>query len=427
MSKISRRDLLVGSAALAGGAALLRSRDADAIEPDHIGKSPQGRVYTPNGVTARYVERDGVKIFHLRAQQFEREFTEGLTLKVWGWNGHSPGPTIEVEEGDRCRFYVTNELPEPTTIHWHGVILPNGMDGVAGLTQPAIPPGETFVYEFPFGGPGTFMYHPHFDEMTQIAMGMTGMIVVHPRRPLGPRVDRDYCIMLHEWRVPLGHRRGDPNASESFDILTMNNRVFPGTHPLVAQTGERVRIRLGNLSPMEHHPIHLHGHVFEVVGTDGGFIQPSARIPETTVLVPVGAVRVIEFIADAPGDWAFHCHMTHHIMNQMGHGVENFLGADLSGVADQIEELVPGYMPMGTTGMGMMSKMAREMPVPPNSIPMYGGEGPFGHIDMGGMFTILKTRDEVSGYDDPGWYEHPPGTVARKATPEEMRRDLESS
>ena len=344
-----------------------------------------------------------------------------LVLNVWGWNGSSPGPTIEVDQGDRCRFYVTNDLQEPTTIHWHGVRLPNGMDGVGGLTQPVIPVGATFVYEFTFEDAGTFMYHPHFDEMTQIAMGMQGMIVVHPRRPSGPRVDRDYCIMLHEWRVPLGAARPDPLADDGFDILTMNSRVFPGTHPLVARTGERVRIRLGNLSPMEHHPIHLHGHSFEVTATDGGTIPRSARRPQTTVLVPVGTVRVTEFIADAPGDWAFHCHMTHHMMNQMGHNLPNLVGADLSGVEDRIAKLVPGYMTMGTDGMSSMAHM--DMPVPDNSIPMKGGDGPFGLIDMGGMFTILKTRDDATGFDDPGWYDHPPGTVARPATAEELRRD----
>jgi len=198
-------------------------------------------------------------------------------------------------------------------VHWHGVILPAGMDGVAGLTQKAIPVGQTFKYEFTMRKAGTFMYHPHFDEMVQIALGMVGMIVVHPKRPDGRRV-RDYSLMAHEWMIPIGSRRPDPLAMSDFNVLTFNSKAFPSTEPLVAELGDLVRIRLGNLGPMDHHPIHLHGYKFEVVETDGGRIPKERRWPETTTLVPVGAVRVIEFIADNPGDWAFHCHMTHHVM-----------------------------------------------------------------------------------------------------------------
>ncbi len=418
---LTRRDVLLGGAALAGTAALLRSTDALALETDHTGKAPDGRVYTPNGATANYTVVDGVKVFHLRAHEFEREFTPGLTLTCWGWNGLTPGPTIEVTQGDRCRFYVSNELPEATTVHWHGVFLPSGMDGVGGLSQPVIKPGETFVYEFTFREAGTFMYHPHADEMTQMAMGMVGMIVVHPRKQRGPKVDRDYCMMLHQWRVEPGTSRPDPNADSGFNILTINSAVFPSTEPLVAKTGERIRLRFGNLSAMEHHPIHLHGYAFEVTQTDGGDVPASARWPETTVLVPVGSCRVVEFVANVPGDWAMHCHMTHHIMNQMGHGLPNLLGAKLAKTEAAVRDLVPGYMVMGTTGMGGMGEM--QMSNPDNSIPMKGGKGPFGFIDMGGMFTILKVRDEVSGYGDPGWYKNPTGTTARVATAEELRRD----
>jgi FtsP/CotA-like multicopper oxidase with cupredoxin domain len=130
------------------------------------------------------------------------EFAPGLRARCWGYNGRVHGPTIEAVEGDRVRVYVTNKLPEPTTVHWHGVYLPNGMDGVGGLTQRTIHPGETFRYEWTFRQHGTFLYHSHHDEMTQMALGLMGMIVVHPRRrdPDG-RVDRDLAIMLSEWKV----------------------------------------------------------------------------------------------------------------------------------------------------------------------------------------------------------------------------------
>jgi len=161
------------------------------------------------------------------------------------------------------------------------------------------------------------MYNPHVDEMTHSALGMVGMIVVHPKGSETRRV-RDYALMSHEMKVPIGAGRPDPLAMNDFNVLTFNGKSFPATEPLVAETGDRVRIRLANLGPMEHHPIHLHGHAFEVVGTDGGLVPPSARFPETTVLVPVGTTRTIELVARAPGDWPLHCHMTHHAMTRWG-------------------------------------------------------------------------------------------------------------
>jgi manganese oxidase len=295
------------------------------------------------------------------------------------------------------------------------------MDGVAGLTQKAIPVGQTYRYDITFEQAGTFMYHPHYDEMTQIALGMMGMIVVHPRRPArtGRRV-RDYSLMLSEWHIPAGARRPNPLAMNEFNLLTFNSKAFPATEHLVAEKGDLVRLRLGNLGPMDHHPVHIHGHAFRLVETDGGQVPPSAQIPETTILVPVGSVRVVEFIADNPGDWPFHCHITHHVMNQMGHDVPNFTGADVRAADKKLSRVVPGYMSMGMTGMGEMAEMG--MPAPTNSIPMVGGQGPFGYIDMGGMFTVIKVRDRL-GAGDPGWYQHPEGSVAREATAAELAAD----
>jgi FtsP/CotA-like multicopper oxidase with cupredoxin domain len=417
---VTRRDFVVG-AAIAGGAALLQTRDAAAQTAPERPQAGRGRprVVTPNGTTLDWKVVRGVKVFHLVAEPVRHEMAPGLVLDTWGYNGRTHGPTIEAFEGDRCRFYVTNRLPEPTTVHWHGVPVPNGMDGVGGLTQRYIQPGETFRYEFTFEKAGTFMYHPHFDEMTQMALGMMGMLVVHPRG--GPRPDRDFAIMLSEWFVRPGTSRPDPTAMNDFNLLTMNAKAFPGTAPLVVQTGDRVRIRLGNLSAMDHHPIHLHGLSFHVVATDGGEIPAAGRWPETTVLVPVGSTRDVELVADRAGDWALHCHMTHHVMNQMGHDVPNLVGARVDRLDARVGRVVPGYMSMGQSGMGGMGEMG--MPVPRNSIPMRGGPGPFATIDMGGMFTILKVRDRVTGESDPGWYAHPEGTVARAATAEELAAD----
>jgi hypothetical protein len=201
-----------------------------------------------------------------------------------------------------------------------------------------------------------------------------------------------------------------------FNVLTFNARIFPGTTPLLAKVGERVRIRIGNLSAMDHHPIHVHGHNFVVVETDGGVIPEAGRWPEVTVLVQVGSTRTVELIASAPGDWALHCHMTHHVMTQMGHGIPNLIGTDPTRVDEKLYAVVPEYAAMGEGG-------ADEHLVPANSLPMVGGRGPFGYITMGGMFTILKIREELTGDADPGWYAHPKGTVADVATREELERD----
>lgn len=378
-------------------------------------------VITTNGATLPWKWVDGVKVFHLVAEPVTHEFAPGLVAECWGYNGRVHGPTIEAVEGDQVRIYVTNKLPEPTTVHWHAILLPNGMDGVGGLTQKTIQPGETFKYEFTLQQHGTFMYHPHHDEMTQMAMGMMGLFIIHPREPQGQAVDHDFAILLSEWSIDIGARRPNPSEMTDFNILTMNGRCFPGTAPLVAKTGSRVRIRLGNLSAMDHHPIHLHGHHFFITETDGGEIPESARWPETTALVAVGQTRTIEFVAN-PGDWAMHCHMSHHVMNQMGHHFGNVIGMDTKGLGREIGKLVPGYMSMGENGMGAMGNMG--MPVPPNSLPMVGAQGQFDYITMGGMFTILKVRDAIPPDNaDPGWYQNPPGTVSDVAPETDLKRD----
>jgi len=431
---VSRRDALIRSAvAIAGGVAAIRNLDAYAedvprkdnpkvseIQPDGVatGYTP---VVVPNGTTLPWKLVDGAKVFHLVAEPLKREFAPGLVVECWGYNGSTPGPVIEAVEGDHVRIYVTNKLPEATSLHWHGVLLPNGMDGVSGLTQKQIEPGETYLYEFTLRQAGTLMYHPHFDEMLQMGMGMMGMFVIHARTPAGPRVDRDFSIMLSEWAIKPGTSKPDTTVMNDFNILTMNSKVFPGTAPLVVKKGERVRVRLGNLGATDHHPIHLHGYQFRITATDGGHIPESAQWPETTVLVPVGSTRDIEFIADAQGDWAFHCHMTHHVMNQMGHELPNMLGVKAAGVDRKVQQLLPEYMTMGDTGMGDMAEMG--MPGPANSIPMRGADGPFSYIDMGGMFTILKVREGITSYEDPGWYKHPTGTVARPAEASRLRTD----
>ena len=373
---------------------------------------PYVPVVTPNGTTLPFTVKNGVKEFRITAEPVKREFAPGMIVNAWGYNGSTPGPTIEVVEGDRVRFFVENKLPERTSMHWHGILLPAGMDGVAGLNQPHIEPGETYVYEFTLKQHGVFMYHPHSDEMVQMALGMMGLFVVHPRVPETPKVDRHFVVMLHEWFVEPGTSTPDPNVMLDFNLFTFNSRVFPGTDPWVVKKGERVRISFGNLS-MDSHPIHLHGYDFVEVATDGGTVPKSARRPETTVHVPTGSTRTIELVANVEGDWAFHCHKSHHTMNAMSHELPNLIGVPQAGLEEKVRALLPGYMAMGEGGMGNMMDMGR----PKNTLPMMAGQGPFGPIEMGGMFTVLKVRATLDSYADPGWYTYPPGSVARKVSP----------
>ncbi|MCJ0762342.1 multicopper oxidase family protein [Variovorax terrae] len=422
---MNRRNFFAGAAA--GMAATGVSRVALAALPEPAMQAgnatapplvpPNGRPYQPvvtlNGWTAPWRMNGGVKEFHLVAEPVVREMAPGFKVNMWGYNGQSPGPTIEVVEGDRVRIFVTNRLPEHTTVHWHGQRLPNGMDGVGGITQPQIPAGKTFVYEFTARRPGTFMYHPHADEMVQMAMGMMGFWVTHPkaRHPLIDEVQRDFCFLLNAYDVDPGSMTPRVNTMLDHNIWSWNSRVFPGIDTLNVRHRDKVRIRVGNLT-MTNHPIHLHGHEFTVTGTDGGPVPPMARWPEVTTDVAVGQMRQIEFLADEEGDWAIHCHKSHHTMGAMGHDVPTMIGVDHSGLVKKIQKLVPDYMVMGERGMADMGEMP--MPLPDNTHPMMAGQGPYGPAEMGGMFTLLKVRREQppGSYADPGWFRQPAGTQA---------------
>jgi manganese oxidase len=446
LSHLPRRQFLGGAAALAGLTALSRnltrgettpaaaspSTDPAWMRPPHPEPGEPGKHYTPtitlNGSTMPFRLVDGVKVIHLTCDEVWHEFipktenNQALRATCWGYNKQIHGPTIECVEGDRLRIYVTNRLPAATTVHWHGIVLPSGMDGVGGLSQKAIQPGETFKYEFTLWQHGTFMYHSHHDEMTQMALGMIGMIVVHPREPQTPRPDRDFVMLLSEWRIDPGTTRPNPNEMTEFNILTINAKAFPGTAPLVVKRGDRVKVRIGNLSAMDHHSFHFHGHRWIVTETDGGVIPEAGRWPEVTTIVPVGSTRTMEFTADNPGDWAMHCHMSHHVMNQMGHQIPNSIGVQPGDFDKRAKKIVPGYMTMGQDGMADMGDMG--MAVPRNSVPMVGAVGPHDYITMGGMYTNLKVRENLTDYDtDPGWYVNPPGLQATNATTAELQRD----
>ncbi len=424
---LSRRQLLSAGALLAGATAWTKT-SAMGLPDAAVMESPDmqppifptsGPDYQPvvtlNGWTLPHRMNNGVKEFHLVAEAVERELAPGSTAYLWGYNGQSPGPTIEAVEGDRVRIFVTNKLPEHTTVHWHGMILPSGMDGVTGLTQPGIPPGKTFVYEFDLVKSGTFMYHPHADEMVQMAMGMMGFFVIHPKDPKFMRVDRDFVFLLNAFDIEPGSYVPRIMEMTDFNLWAWNSRIFPGISHLPVAKNDRVRVRVGNLT-MTNHPIHMHGYDFEVTCTDGGWVRPEARWPEVSIDIPVGAMRAYEFDAKYEGDWAIHCHKSHHTMNAMGHDVPTLIGVDNSKVTDKIRRVQPEYMAMGDRGMADMGEM--EMPLPDNTVPMMTGWGQFGAIEMGGMFSVVKVREGLSAndYTDPGWYKHPEGTVAYEWT-----------
>ena len=256
---------------------------------------------------------DGVKVFRLVAEPVRTEFVPGRVVDVWGFNGSMPGPSIEVTQGDRVRFIVENHLPESFSMHWHGVEVPIEMDGVPGLTQDPIPPGGRFVYEFTLHQHGTFFYHSH--RAMQEMMGMIGLFIMHPIEPYAPQVDRDFGLIFQEWAI-LPNNTIPNTLSMEFNWFTINGKAGPAATPMLVKLGERVRIRMVNLS-MDDHPIHLHGNTFHTVGTEAGRIPQVAWQPGNTLLLGVAQGREVEFDAKYEGDWLLHCHLPHHMMNQM--------------------------------------------------------------------------------------------------------------
>lgn len=259
-------------------------------------------------------EMDGdTKVFRLTAHVFKREIAPNKTIDVWGFNGSAPGPTIQVMQGDKVRVIFKNELPEASSLHWHGFEDQIGNDGMPGISQEPIRPGQSFTYNFTIRQEGTYFYHSHM-AMQELA-GMLGAVIMHPKVPYRPHCEKDFVIHLQEFAV-LPNATTPNTMMMEFNWLLLNGKAGPASTPLIVRQGERVRIRFVNLG-MDHHPMHLHGHTFYVTGTEGGRIPETAWWPGNTVLVGVAQARNIEFIADNPGDWMLHCHLPHHMMNQM--------------------------------------------------------------------------------------------------------------
>jgi hypothetical protein len=363
---------------------------------------------------------NGVKVFHLVAEPVKQQIMPGRVLDLWGFNGSAPGPTIQVNQGDRVRIVVDNHLPEPTSMHWHGFEIPNSMDGGPGVSQQPIKPGGRFVYEFTLHQQGTYFYHSHM--AMQEMMGMLGAFIMHPKQPYHPPVDKDFVILLQEYAV-LPNNTVPNSMNMEFNWLLLNGKAGPDTTPLIVRLGDRVRIRLINLG-MDHHPIHLHGHTFQVTGTEGGRIPESARYPGNTVLVGVAQARDIEFVADNPGNWMLHCHLPHHMMNQMSSNVGPMtrVRAGIPAGASMENEMgmltgqrgVPtgdDYGPSLGRGMGVGS--TNDQPTSNGPIANQKADRHMNMQDMGGMQMdtesgdIAANADSVPGFPQDAYMEGP--------------------
>lgn len=325
-----RRTFIQGIAALSAGVitsakALATQRQGQTMPcmpgmsmpgcPDTSTEKPRGNqtVVTPDLPDLAFEMENGVKVFQLVAEPVKQTIIPGKVVNLWGYNGTAPGPTIQVNQGDRVRIIVDNHLPEPTAMHWHGFEIPFDMDGAPGLSQEPIPPGGRFTYEFTLHQEGTYFYHSHM--AMQEMMGMIGAFIMHPQKAYEPSNDKDFVVILQEYAI-LPNNPTPNSMNMEFNWLTFNGKAGPATTPLIIRQGDRVKIRLLNLG-MDHHPIHLHGHQFVVTGTEAGRQPESTWGPQNTVLVGVAQARDIEFVAKYPGDWMLHCHLPHHMMNQM--------------------------------------------------------------------------------------------------------------
>ena len=276
-------------------------------------------VYAPDSPKLPFRCEGKVKVFELIAEEvfsnFDRNWEAG-SVYTWGYNGSNPGPVIEALEGETIKVILTNKLPEPTTVHWHGFELPFNMDGASGHSQRPVMPGKTFEYSWTISQSGTYMYHSGHALAKQLAMGLSGFFVVHPKKRPETMVDQDILLFLQMWTLPP-HSILPNTMDMMFNYFTINGKSAPLTTPINVLTGQKVRVRFANISMMQH-PIHLHGHTWRVVATGAGDNQSSSHTTGSTVLVPVGqTMDVIIDKIDGPGDWNFHCHLPHHVTNNM--------------------------------------------------------------------------------------------------------------
>jgi FtsP/CotA-like multicopper oxidase with cupredoxin domain len=283
--------------------------------------------------------------FTLVAQERKHRLTERKEITVWTFNGSVPGPEIRIQEGEDVKINLKNELKVPVTIHWHGLPVPNNMDGIPGVTMNAVQPGDSFTYEFKASVPGTYWYHSHQDGVNQLDKGLYGSFVVEGKN--NKKYDKDYTLVLDEWMsdkesmkmeessdsnmVGMDHSNMDMSSESEdmsemgtseeknnesaighdmdsmYDTFTINGKSGKDVTPLSVKEGEKVRLRLVNAG-FKPHKIHLHGHDFKVTSTDGQEINDPAVIQDELVSIAPGERYDIEFTADNPGNWYLKCH-----------------------------------------------------------------------------------------------------------------------
>jgi FtsP/CotA-like multicopper oxidase with cupredoxin domain len=300
------------------------------------------------GVAAKPKPTGQVREFQLVAKEALWEIAPGVTVLAITYNGQVPGPLIRVTEGDTLRVTIKNELKQATAIHWHGLHVPNAMDGVPPVTQPAIEPGQSFTYEFPASHAGTFMYHSHLNAVEQIDRGLYGSIIIDPATPPATRFDKEFTMMLSAWDTAAmpasqhtmpdggsmaGQDGGMGAMTMNYNYFTINGKAYPANQAWTVKQGDLVRVRMINISNLAH-PMHLHGGDFTVVAKDGEPIRPELQQTINTLSIDAGEIYDVVFRADNPGTWVFHCHELHHTEND---------GAEPGGLIQVIQ--YEGYTP----------------------------------------------------------------------------------
>lgn len=290
--------------------------------------------------------RGNTRTFELEPEPVRWEYREGQRVAAWAYNRSVPGPTLRAREGERVRVIVRNLLPVATTVHWHGVDVPWRQDGIPGVSQHAIEPGDSHTYDFTATPAGTRWYHTHGgalgEEASQLDMGLAGALLIEPRGSRRAKVDVDETFVLDDWLIgPGGYNAammtgaGHGAHSTNYNVFTINGQASPDVPDIVVRRGDRVRLRFVNASTMSYHPMHLHGHQFEIVALDGN--QLDDPVTRNVVLLAPGETADVEFVADNPGVWMLHCHDLHHSDAGM-HQMLRYEGFEPVGDSDQGEE-----------------------------------------------------------------------------------------
>jgi manganese oxidase len=313
----------VGGAVMPPG--MVMSRDTPAAAMREMAAIDPGEVSyeAPAGARGdRSLEpkiENGVKVFDLGVSVVEWNILPDQSVEAYAFNRQVPGPRIRVTEGDRVRINVTNDLPEATSVHWHGMILPNAMDGAADVTQKPIEPGESFAYEFTAGQAGTYFYHSHKEPDRQQGLGMYGALIVDPKDPARDAAydyDKEVVIQLQEWLERDGYTYPAMIMEGALpNYFTINGKSYPETETVNMEVGERLRIRFIGSNNNFVHPMHVHGGPFEIVETDGNVMPEEARLLKDTVNVGPGERYDVIWEARKPGKWLLHCHIPHHTTN----------------------------------------------------------------------------------------------------------------